>query len=295
MKSRTGSTSGVDSPERSAATLKWDYSGIRLVSLGKEFKESKDILSSNAGTDENCQNELINNLVSSDTKMLQLIYGTVRELQTETRAESRRARMATKQLQATVRKVVKSCLEIEEKLNTMETITSVVEVEVEVLKEQVGTQRGQLTDIMWKLEDYENRQRRNNLRFLGIEEGVEGNDIRVFMIKLLRNAFPELTKWDLEAEIQRVHRFPLARRMGEHNSRLKHPRAILGFCGNYLLRQAIYEKAHPDAPRCTDNITFLTLLDYCHVTVERRWRLQQLIKPFQERGEGRLFCWLQCS
>ncbi|KAJ1137610.1 hypothetical protein NDU88_004008 [Pleurodeles waltl] len=73
--------------------------------------------------------------------MLQMIYDTIRELQTETRAESRRARMATKQLQGTVRKVAKSCMEIEEKLNTMENRTSIVEAEVETLKEQVEAHR----------------------------------------------------------------------------------------------------------------------------------------------------------
>ncbi|KAJ1213287.1 hypothetical protein NDU88_000925 [Pleurodeles waltl] len=164
----------------------------------------------NADAGGNCQSEPINNTASTDAKMLQLIYGTIRELQTETRAESWRARMAIKQLQGAVRKVAKSCVEIEEKLSTTENRISIVEAEVEVLKEQAETHIGKLTDIMWK--DYENRQRRNNLRFLGIEEGVEGNDIRTYMIKLLRNAFPELTKWDWETEIQRVHRFPLARR-----------------------------------------------------------------------------------
>ncbi|KAJ1185594.1 hypothetical protein NDU88_002386 [Pleurodeles waltl] len=109
--------------------------------------------------------------------------------------------MATKQLQVSVQKVAKTCGEIEEKLNTMESISSIMEADVEVLKEQVETQGGQLTDIMWKLEDYENRQRRNNLRFLGTEEGVEGNNIRTFMINLLQKAFPELTKWDWEVEV----------------------------------------------------------------------------------------------
>ncbi|KAJ1168188.1 hypothetical protein NDU88_000137 [Pleurodeles waltl] len=112
-------------------------------------------------------------------------YDTIRELQTETRAESRRARIGTKQLQGTVRKVARSCIEIEEKLNAMENRTAAVEAEVDALKEQTVANGGQLTDIMWKLEDYENQQRRNNLRFLGIEEGVEGNDIREYMMKLL--------------------------------------------------------------------------------------------------------------
>ncbi|KAJ1194304.1 hypothetical protein NDU88_003593 [Pleurodeles waltl] len=156
--------------------------------------------------------------------------------------KSRRARVATKQLQVMVRKVAKTCGEIEEKLNAIENRGSIVEAEVELLKEQVGTQGGQLTDIMWKLEDYENWQRRNNVRFLGIEEGAEGKDIRTLMINLLCNTFPELTKWDWEAEIQRVHKFPLIRRVKENNPESKHPKAILVFFGNNLLREAIFER-----------------------------------------------------
>ncbi|KAJ1123952.1 hypothetical protein NDU88_002419 [Pleurodeles waltl] len=150
----------------------------------------------------------------------------------------------------------------------MENRTSIVEAEVEVLKDQVETHGIQLTDIMWKLEDYENRQRRNHLLFLGIEEGEEGNDIRTYMIKLLQNAFPELTKWDWEVEIQRVNRFPLVRRGAERNKEFKHPRAIVIFFGNYLLRQDIFEKARLGAPQFVDNVTFFTRPDYCHVSAE---------------------------
>ncbi|KAJ1110181.1 hypothetical protein NDU88_007536 [Pleurodeles waltl] len=81
-------TGGVDSPGRSAAMFKWDYSGIGLTSMEKESRGSKDVLPPNAGVGEGCLSESINNLDSTDTKMLQLIDGTVRELQTETRAES---------------------------------------------------------------------------------------------------------------------------------------------------------------------------------------------------------------
>ncbi|KAJ1188400.1 hypothetical protein NDU88_005161 [Pleurodeles waltl] len=88
-----------------------------------------------------------------------MVYNTIRELQTETRAESRRARITTKHLQGAIRKVVKSCTEIEEKLSVMENRTAAVEADIEALKEQTETRKGQLTDIMWKLEDYENRQR----------------------------------------------------------------------------------------------------------------------------------------
>ncbi|KAJ1090392.1 hypothetical protein NDU88_003525 [Pleurodeles waltl] len=117
--------------------------------------------------------------------MLQSIYDSILELQTETRVESRWASMAMKRLQGTVRKVVKSCIEVEEKLSTMEEGTMAVEADVEALREQSAAHDGQLTDIMWKLEEQENRQRRNNLHFLGIREGVEGNGIRAYMIKML--------------------------------------------------------------------------------------------------------------
>ncbi|KAJ1101568.1 hypothetical protein NDU88_006635 [Pleurodeles waltl] len=143
--------------------------------------------------------------------MLQSIYNSIKELQAEARVESRCARVATKRLQGTVRKVAKSCTEIEAKLNTIGERTAAVEADVEALREQCVTQEGQLTDVMWKLEDHENRKRRNNLRFFAINEGVEGTDIRAYMIKLLPGAFPELGNWDWVTEVQRAHRVPAVR------------------------------------------------------------------------------------
>ncbi|KAJ1209232.1 hypothetical protein NDU88_004610 [Pleurodeles waltl] len=140
--------------------------------------------------------------------ILQSIYSSIKELQTETRIESRRARIATKRLQGTVRKVAKSCTEIEAKLCSMEERIVAVEEDVDTLKEQSAARDGQLTDVMWKMEDLENRQRRNNLRFLGIPEGLEGSNIQAYMVNLLRGAFPELGNWDWENELQRVYRFP---------------------------------------------------------------------------------------
>ncbi|KAJ1101281.1 hypothetical protein NDU88_006353 [Pleurodeles waltl] len=165
-------------------------------------------------------------IASGESGMLQSIYNSIKELQTEARIESRCARVATKRLQGTVRKVAKSCTEIEAKLNTIEERTTVVEADVEALREQCVTQEGQLTDVMWKLEDHENRQRRNNLRFFGINEGVEGTDIRAYMIKLLRGAFPELVNWDWEIEIQHAHRVPVTRREGGHLAEPKYPRVV---------------------------------------------------------------------
>ncbi|KAJ1152781.1 hypothetical protein NDU88_005556 [Pleurodeles waltl] len=87
--SRTGSGGVMDSP---AATLKWDYSGIRLSHSEKAPQASSNMaLTSNLIANRNCPGELVNNMASSDTKMLLLIYSTVRELQNETQAENRKA------------------------------------------------------------------------------------------------------------------------------------------------------------------------------------------------------------
>ncbi|KAJ1108381.1 hypothetical protein NDU88_005757 [Pleurodeles waltl] len=146
IKSRTISGGVMDSP---AATLKWDYSGIRMSHSEKIPQAPSDTaLTSNLIINENCLGVLVNNLASSDTKMLQLIYGTVRELQNETQAENRKARVATKNCRS-------SCSEIEEKLNNVESRTSVVEGEMAPLKDHVVTLSGQLTDVMCKLEDFD--------------------------------------------------------------------------------------------------------------------------------------------
>ncbi|KAJ1166314.1 hypothetical protein NDU88_006719 [Pleurodeles waltl] len=169
-----------------------DYSGTNLTGTA-ELHISEAEAKVDKGADVRvCSPYLSIGIRSTDSEMLQSIYDSIKELQTETRVESRRARMATKRLQGSVRKVVKSCIEIEEKLSAMEERMMAVEADVEALREQSAAHEGQLTDIMWKLEDVENRQRRNNLRFLGTGEGVEGNDIMAYMIKMLRDAFPSL-------------------------------------------------------------------------------------------------------
>ncbi|KAJ1142002.1 hypothetical protein NDU88_008330 [Pleurodeles waltl] len=87
----------------------------------------------------------------------------------------------------------------------METRTEELETEVRAATAQTATQGQQISDIQWKLEDAEKRQRLNNLRVLGIAEGLEGQDTRAYVVSLFKKAFPDLTEWDWEKEIQRAH------------------------------------------------------------------------------------------
>ncbi|KAJ1190989.1 hypothetical protein NDU88_000306 [Pleurodeles waltl] len=157
-------------------TLKWDYSSINLTDIActtnkPNMSDQQSPGYNNRGDNiKASKNDIC--VASTDSGMLQSIFNSIKEFQTETRVESRRARMATKRLQGSVRKVEKSCTEIETKLGTMEERIVAVEEDVDSLKQQNAIQESQMTDVMWKLEDLENQHRRNNLRFLGIEEGL---------------------------------------------------------------------------------------------------------------------------
>ncbi|KAJ1178121.1 hypothetical protein NDU88_003368 [Pleurodeles waltl] len=180
-KIRSGPQEGTEfSTSIGSKTLKWDYSGFRLTDT--TTTSGQQLLNNNM---EECTGGPTSSacMVDANSGMLQSIYNSIKELQTETRIENRSARVATKCLQGTVCKVAKSCTEIEAKL--MDERIAAVEEDADALKQQSATRDGQLTDVMWKLEDFENRQRRNNLRFLCIDEGLEGSDIRAYMIKLL--------------------------------------------------------------------------------------------------------------
>lgn len=215
---------------------------------------------------------------------LDLLYETLKQMQGEARAEGRRARHASQKIQASLKKVNKLYTDMAEKVAQVEERTGRLEDEVSKWQNFRQTQEKMAEDVQWKLEDFENLQRRNNIRLLGVAEGLEEKDPRKFVVKLLRGAFPEMTEWNWENEIQRAHRFPLTPKKSLGSMQTERPRAILIFIGNYLLRQEIIDKAKPNSKRSFQDITFFARPDFCHVTVERRWRLRQLIPTFQGLG-----------
>ncbi|KAJ1200482.1 hypothetical protein NDU88_004306 [Pleurodeles waltl] len=141
----------------------------------------------------------------------------------------------------------------------METRTKELETEVRAATAQTMTQGQQISDIQWKLEDVENRQRRNNLRIWGIAEDLEGQDTRAYIASLFKKAFPDPIGWYWEKEIQRAHRLPLMRKKqaltptGRDQS---YPRAIIVYfgthvhasvCSCHLLHLSIPRKLHMNA------------------------------------------------
>ncbi|KAJ1203312.1 hypothetical protein NDU88_007100 [Pleurodeles waltl] len=162
VKPRSGSQEGFENAaSMSGRTLRWDYSGIGLADTptvgnqGPANDKNESDMGASAGDTGNSGNT---HAMGTEAGILQSIYSSIKELQTETRIESRRARIATKRLQGSVRKVAKSCTEIEAKLCSMEDRIVAVEEDMDTLKEQSAARDGQLTDVMWKMEDLENRE-----------------------------------------------------------------------------------------------------------------------------------------
>ncbi|KAJ1172931.1 hypothetical protein NDU88_004773 [Pleurodeles waltl] len=128
-KGRAPTRDSVELSVQSRKTLKWN-SGSNLMSTAEAHISEVQAKAEKRADAPVCSSVLSIGARNTDSEMLQSIYDLIKELQTETGTESRRARLATKHLQGTVRKVVKSCIEIEGKLSTMEERTMAVEADV---------------------------------------------------------------------------------------------------------------------------------------------------------------------
>ncbi|KAJ1112330.1 hypothetical protein NDU88_000598 [Pleurodeles waltl] len=86
-KIQTDLTGGAEPAGQSTKALKWDYLGIRLT--GSENVPASD---SPPNVDGNLDGQTPNtSATSTDTRLLQIMYDMIKEVQTKTRAESRRA------------------------------------------------------------------------------------------------------------------------------------------------------------------------------------------------------------
>ncbi|KAJ1144867.1 hypothetical protein NDU88_011161 [Pleurodeles waltl] len=260
-----------------ARAMSWDYSGIQQI-----LHRLDDLLLNPDGLEIDATKR------EATPPSLGLIYQIIVAHHKQTQGDSKIARVATKQLQVAVSKIEKTCSEIGEQIATIEGRADVLETDLGAMARQAAMHDTQLSDIQWKIEDFENRQRSNNLLILGIQEGTEGQDPRAYIIRLFKAAFLEQSRWDWKKEIQRAHRFPLYLKKQTSvvgaGAGLQQRRAFIVYFGNYLLRQIIFEKARPDSKISCEGCTFFSRPDFCHATVERHWRLRQLISPFQERG-----------
>ncbi|KAJ1088840.1 hypothetical protein NDU88_001995 [Pleurodeles waltl] len=88
---------------------------------------------------------------------LHLIYQTITSQHKQTQRDSKKARVATKQLQVAISKVAKTCSEIGERIAAIDCQADGQESELGAVRKQAAMHETQLSDIQWKVEDFENR------------------------------------------------------------------------------------------------------------------------------------------
>ncbi|KAJ1120817.1 hypothetical protein NDU88_008966 [Pleurodeles waltl] len=251
---------------------------IKTVSLDRFLEKKKK---------EGAQSE-IGTVASFDTaeqpEFIETIYQSIMEHREESKIESRRTQLACRKMQTQIRRVAKTCSGFVTRMEEAETRISRLEDDVGSQNLTRDTMEKQLEDTQSKLTDSEDRLRRNNLRVLGIPEGVEGPDPRGFVDALFKEAFPDLNQWEWEREIQRAHRFPFNRAGKSSTEGDSRQRAMLISLLNFQARQAVFDLARPNCKRMARGCDFFVRPDFCHSTVKKRWRLHQLIQPLHNKG-----------
>ncbi|KAJ1129736.1 hypothetical protein NDU88_008102 [Pleurodeles waltl] len=142
-------------------SMSWDYTETQqlLHSVG-------DLSVAPAQTEVN----VLNAETAPPSPSLHLIYQTITSQHKQMQRDSKKARVATKQLKVAISKVAKTCSETGERIAAIECRADVLESDLGAVTKQAAMHETQLSDIQWKVEDFENRQRRNNLRLIGIQE-----------------------------------------------------------------------------------------------------------------------------
>ncbi|KAJ1090530.1 hypothetical protein NDU88_003662 [Pleurodeles waltl] len=126
-------------------------------------------------------------------------------------------------------RIREACEVLESKINLLSDRLGKLEAVVEAHEERVLAQSKDILQLKRgekllqdKLEVLENNMRRNNIRLLGVPEGLEGENIKSYVISLIREVLPSMVGINLEEDIQRVHRDPFKKNPGR-----KTPRRIL--------------------------------------------------------------------
>ncbi|KAJ1110138.1 hypothetical protein NDU88_007493 [Pleurodeles waltl] len=116
--------------------MSWDYTGTQQLqhSLGDISVDPAD-------------SQIDVMIVGAPLPSLHLIYQTIMAQHKQTQGDSKKARVATKQLQVAVTKIPKTCSEIGERIATIEARANVLETELGAVVQQTAMHDTELSDI----------------------------------------------------------------------------------------------------------------------------------------------------
>ncbi|KAJ1120814.1 hypothetical protein NDU88_008963 [Pleurodeles waltl] len=151
---------------------------------------------------------------------------------------------------------------------------------VEENKEQIRGLKSGEAGVLDKLESLENNQRRNNLRFLRVPEGLEGDDLKGFVVKLINQEIRfEDAGIDIAKEIQKVHSVPA--KIPPNRDR---PRKILVYFLTYGLKERILTTALKKKSLSVNGAPFEFSSDLASITLNMQWELGKRIDILRRLG-----------
>ncbi len=138
--------------------------------------------------------------------------------------------------------------------------------------------RNQLERLTEKMTDMEDKSRRNNVRLVGLPEGLEGSDVAGFLRVNLSKWIPSLKGRNIE--IDRAHRVYDGRKNSDR------PHTLIFRVLRWHDRSEILKGAWQAYPvKCTqDNVTLLFFPDFSPVTAAKRKSLVPFLRSMTALG-----------
>ncbi|KAJ1107974.1 hypothetical protein NDU88_005359 [Pleurodeles waltl] len=179
------------------------------------------------------------------------------------------------------------CETLGEKIDELAGRTAALEEEVGDLRTAVERNKVEIQSlrtgeesILLKLESLENNQRRNNLRFLKVPEGMEGGDLKGFVVRLIKQEVQvEDTEEAIARDIKRVHRDPFQKLPNKDK-----PRKILVCFQTYAIKERILSAALKKRLLTVEGTNFEIRSDLSSVTLNKQWELGRRIEVLKRLG-----------
>ncbi|KAJ1174412.1 hypothetical protein NDU88_006234 [Pleurodeles waltl] len=145
-------------PSREGASRSGSNGSTGGQATGRAEVAQKAMESNHTVMDHNCGHEKDDMKLETTPPSFALIYEPIMVQHKQTQWDSKKVRVATKQLKVAVSKIAKSCSDIGERIAAIETGAEVLETDLGAVTKQTGMHDTQLIDIQWKIEDFENRR-----------------------------------------------------------------------------------------------------------------------------------------
>lgn len=184
-------------------------------------------------------------------------------------------RRATASVESKLSSLISRMAEVEKRMEWLEDADKKMRASLEA--NRLAT-KAEVEDLRDKLDDLENRSRRNNLRFVGVPEGKESGDMTPFIQKLLA----AILDWDdtvQPPEIDRAHRAPTPRpNPGER------PRVILVRFLRSADRELILRTARNKSELLWEGNRIMIFPDFARATQMKRDKFRECKKALRERN-----------